>query len=201
MEVTAIVKVDNKKSKVYIDGEYAFVLYIGDFRKYKLKEGDPIEESVYQEILVDTIYRRAKQKAMAILKRMDRTESELRKKLEQDLYRKDAVDLAIDYVKSYHYIDDERFAKNFVHYKKNSKSKREIQYALSLKGISKELIEEAMEEEYESEETAIKKLIQKKCTNVEELAPEKKTKLINYLCRKGYSYEKIKYCLNHFDEF
>lgn len=63
-----------KKVRVYIDNEYVFLLYANDIRRYKLEEGMELTKEQYMRIIDETIFRRAKQKALAILKRMDRTE-------------------------------------------------------------------------------------------------------------------------------
>ena len=78
--------------------------------------------------------------------------------------------------------------------KKQTKSKNAIVYDLISKGIEKEIIDQYMEEEFDSddEEEAIKKLIYKKTSNPSELDLEKKQKLVASICRKGFSYEKVK---------
>ena len=70
--------------------------------------------------------KRAKLRAMHLLEDMDRSESALREKLRQGLYPPEAVEAAISYVKSFGYLDDARYAENFVQSRKASKSRREI---------------------------------------------------------------------------
>ena len=53
---------------------------------------------------------KATKKAMGLLQHMDRTEWELRSKLEQAGFSEEAVEAAIQYVAGYHYIDDKRYA-------------------------------------------------------------------------------------------
>lgn len=192
MIISRIEEVGRHKYKIYLDGEYAFILYTTDLRTYQIKEGEMLSTETYEEILLNTVYRRAKQKAMAILKRMDRTEQELRQKLAQDYYTEEQITVAMDYVKKYGYIDDERYVSNYINSKKNSKSRREIQYKLEQKGINRMLIQQYLEEEEVDDETAIVRAIKKKTDDVTQLDPEKKAKLIASLCRKGFSYEKIR---------
>ena len=42
MMVTKIEEINNKKVRVFIDNEFAFVLYKGELRLYKIKEGEEI---------------------------------------------------------------------------------------------------------------------------------------------------------------
>ena len=75
----------------------------------------------------DVVFKRAKLRAMHLLEDMDRTEAGLREKLRQGLYPEDAAEEAVRYVKSFGYLDDTRYAENFVRSRKGSKSRREIQ--------------------------------------------------------------------------
>lgn len=54
---------------------------------------------------------KATKKAMGLLQHMDRTEWELRSKLEQAGFSEEAVEAAIQYVAGYHYIDDKEVCK------------------------------------------------------------------------------------------
>ncbi len=135
--------------------------------------------------------RRAKQKAMAILKYMDRSEQELRQKLKQSDYTETIIEAAIEYVKKFHYLDDERYAMNYIRFKKNTKSKRQLQTELSQKGIRKEYIDLAFQEEYDDEELAIQKAVSKKTSDVDSLSQEEKMKLASSLYRKGFKMDLI----------
>ena len=110
MIITRLEELEKARVKVYIDGEFAFLLYRKDIRQFELSEGAQISQTLYTTILEDTVIRRAKQKALAILKFMDRTEAELRKKLADADCTKEVIDRALDYVMGYGYINDERFA-------------------------------------------------------------------------------------------
>ncbi|BCN31411.1 regulatory protein RecX [Anaeromicropila herbilytica] len=192
MIITKLEAIDKKKYKVYIEYEYSFLLYSTDIRKYKLEEGLDMTQELYEEIITDTVLRRGKQKALAILKFMDRTENELRQKLKQGDYAEKLIDVIIEYIKSYHYIDDERYAYNYVRSKKDAKSKRQIQMELHNKGIEKSIIEAALEDELENDDSAIKRAIAKKTNDIESLTQIEKQKLAASLYRKGFRSEDIR---------
>lgn len=191
MIVTKLEELSKGKVKVYIDGEYHFLLYHKDIKIYKLQENELILEKVYEDIIQDTVLRRAKQKAMAILKYMDRTEQELKQKLKQAEYTDTIIESAIEYVKMFHYLDDERYAANYIRYKKSTKSKRQLQTELMQKGIRKEFIEQAFDDEYDDEDIAIQKAIAKKTLDIESLSQEEKMKLASSLYRKGFKMDVI----------
>lgn len=191
MIITRLEPIDQKRYKVFIDYEYCFMLYNTDIRRYKIAEDGEISVETYDGIIKDTVYRRAKQKAIAILKYMDRTELELRNKLKQAYYSDEIVERTIEFVMSYHYIDDARFTTNYITSKKATKSKKQIQVELYRKGIDKTLMEQYLDNELENDDIAIQKAIRKKTQTPKELTLEEKQKLIASLCRKGFLYEDV----------
>lgn len=191
MVVTKIESIGSKKYKIYIDYEYAFLLYTGDIKRYKLIKGEEISEAIYYDIIEDTVFRRAKQKALAILKYMDRTEYELRIKLAQAYYTEEIIHRTIEYIASYHYIDDKRFLHNYIVLKGNSKSRRQLQEELMRKGLSKNLIADALESYNHNDTVSLKKAIKKKVKDRTDFSQKEKQKLIRYFCHKGYHYEDV----------
>ncbi len=192
MLITKLEESGKSKVKVYIDNEYYFILYHKDLMIYQLAENEIIPDAVYQDIYKNTVLRRAKQKGLAILKFMDRTEQELALKLKQADYTDSIISEVIAYIKSYHYIDDERYAVNYIRSRKDSKSKRQIYAELIQKGIEKMYIEQAFCEEYEDEEEAIRKAIGKKTKDISSMTEEEKMKLTSSLYRKGFPLDLIK---------
>lgn len=51
MLVTQVTELSKSRSKVYIDQEFAFVLYKGELRLYHIKEGEPLKEEDYRTIM------------------------------------------------------------------------------------------------------------------------------------------------------
>lgn len=206
MVITALEHLNGSKIKVYIDYEYGFLLYQKDLYKLDLEEGMELSQQLYDKIIEETIYRRAKQKAMAILLYKDQSEQDLRKKLLDTGYPAFVVDRTIEYVYSFHYLDDRRYATNYVHYNKTKKSKKILKLELQQKGISHSTIDEVLEEEFEHKEgdpekEAIMKMVHKKTMDVDSLSIEEKQKLIAKIYRKGFDLSKIKKVLNSHNDF
>ena len=110
---------------------------------------------------------RAKKRALHLLERMDRTEHQLREKLMASDYPEDVVEEAIAYVKSFHYIDDKRYAENFTRYKKENLSRQQIKQKLMLKGVDRDTIALAIEEEYDADEKEhIRRLLEKRRADI-----------------------------------
>ena len=73
---------------------------------------------------------------------MDRTEAQLREKLLNAEFAPALVEQAVAYVKSYGYLDDERYVRNYIEYRKDQKSRRQLEQELRFKkGVHSELIQ------------------------------------------------------------
>lgn len=196
MKVTKIEAITKTKYKVEIDEQFAFVLYKGELLQYRITEGSEIAEELYQKIRKEVVLKRAKLRAMHLLTDMARTEAGLRQKLKQNLYPEDVVEEALAYVRSFGYVDDYRYAENYIISKKDSRSRKEIYAKLCEKGVSKDLIALAFENCYEDgEREAICQLIRKKNIDLENATEKELNKLYGYLARKGFRYEDIRQCL------
>ncbi len=144
---------------------------------------------------------KGKKRALRLLERKDYSRKELTDKLRKDGYSEELVGKIMEYIDSYHYLDDTRVAGSYIRGKMEYKSKREIEYMLKQKGISEEEIELAMENNYKNEndipqeEVAIRKFLQKYHIDDEtvfELTFEEKQKIAAKLYRKGFTSEKIR---------
>ena len=207
MTITDIVELDKKRCKIFIDGEFAFVLYKGELREYDIKSGNEISESVYESINSEVLSKRAKLRAMNLLQKKDYTEKQLRDKLQEGLYSQELIDEAIDYVKSYRYLDDERFARDYITYHMEMRSRNRILQDLTGKGISKDVIISIMDELYsESEEATgdieaeqINKLLIKKHFD-KDMDYKDKQKIMAFLIRRGYTMDSIRRAMEEFEK-
>lgn len=193
MEITQITPINTQKSKIYCDEELAFVLYQGEIRRFKIKEGEELEEEIYYKIKTEIITKRAKKRVLHLLEKVPRSEQQLRIKLKQGYYPLDVIDIAIDYAKGFGYIDDSHYASMYIQSKVNIKSRREIYAALLTKGVDREVATQVLDEIYneETEVRAIEKYIRKKGYDLENITREDMRKLNSYLLRKGFSYDEI----------
>jgi regulatory protein len=136
---------------------------------------------------------------MNLLKSRDYTEKALKRKLKDSMYPDEAIDNAVNYVKSYGYIDDCRYAENYIRSNKNIRSRKEIRIKLLERGITPDVIEAAFEEEGDSgeEETElIKKIINKKLRSIDVSDPTARRRLIAQMYAKGFSAEKTEQILD-----
>ena len=131
------------------------------------------------------------------MERMDRTEAQLREKLRLGYYPEDVIEDAVAYVKSYHYVDDLRYAQNYVRARKEQKSQKKLQMELLAKGVPKQMAQQALEEEYqqENERQLILKWIEKKQYCAQEADMKEKRRMYQFLLRKGFQSDDILHVL------
>ena len=199
MQIVQITELDKKRIRIFLEDGRNFVLYKGEGRRFCLKEGEELSEEQYGEIRSEILIKRARSRTMHLLEKMDRTEFQLRTKLRQGYYDEDIIDDAIAYVKGFHYLDDARFAQNYVRCQKEKKSRRKIQIELLQKGIGKELIEQALAEEYqqENEQEQIRRWIEKKHYSGKTADLKEKQKMYQFLMRKGFRSDDILHVLDY----
>lgn len=200
MTITSIQEYDKRKVLIQLDGHLIFPLYKSEVAKWHLLEGEDISAEVYSEIMEKILPKRARLRAIHLLQKRSYTRESLRRKLADGKYPEDIITEALDYVESYGYIDDERYAAEYIRCYCESRSKRRIMQDLFVKGISKDVAErawtyhEALNEPVD-EVAQIKELLRKKRFDAE-IADHKETaRVMNYLYRKGYSTENIMYCV------
>ena len=147
--------------------------------------------------------KKAKLRAMKLLTGRDYTEAVLRSKLIDDKYSDEAVEAAIEYVRSYGYIDDLRYAQNYVRCNNTTRSPRDMAMRLRNKGVSQDIIETALKTEGadESEETElIKRLIRKKCPDPKQLDHMGRQKLYAYMYGKGFDTGRVSRVLDDMND-
>ena len=193
MEVKSIKPLRGSRVLITLDTGLSFPLYERETGLYQLAEDKPVAEETFVTIRDEVLIPRAKKRLLYLLQKRDYTEHQLREKLKTDGYPSEVTDAAISYVKDLRYVDDLRYACAYVRLHAEEKSKKALQYALLQKGVPKELIETALEEEYASdEEEQIKKLLAKKHFDPEEADRKEKNRIYQYLLRKGYSPQQIR---------
>jgi regulatory protein len=204
MTILDIQLVPRKKNKykVHLQGGMDLVLYKREVKTYGLEAGEELSEEAYQRILEETLIPRAKRRAMHLLEKQDRTRKNLEDKLRESDYPQTAIDAAIAYVESFHYIDDERYARSYVHFHQEGKSKRRIQQDLMQKGIDRDVIALVLEEEYEtSEEDMIRDLLRKKHYDPESADAKERSKMYRFLAGRGFSSGDISRVLRGYEDF
>ncbi|MBO5292577.1 MAG: regulatory protein RecX [Lachnospiraceae bacterium] len=188
--VVSVQELSKSRSKVALDNGLVFVLYKGEMRLFHIEVGFELTEMAEREILSNILPKRAKLRCMNLLKTRAYTEQQLCDKLKQGFYPVQVIEEAIEYVKSFHYVDDERYAEDYIAGQLSRKSKQRIRMDLLRKGIDREMIDrklmQAQEDETNVKESElILRLLEKK-HYVPEMSQSEKQKIYGFLLRRGF---------------
>ena len=196
MIVTQIIPVTKSRSRIWIDGEPAFVLYKGELHLYHLAEQREITREDYDRIMTEILPKRAKLRAMNLLKNKDYTEEELRRKLINGEYPEKIIIQALEYVASYGYLDDLKYAEAYISDNEKRKSPKMIENNLLKKGIRKDVIEKAWDRwrakgGETDEREMIEELLRKRRYDPKNAELKEKQRTYAFLLRKGFSADLI----------
>lgn len=185
--VQSIVEKSKGKYMVNFDDGLSLPMYRSEIKTMKLMEASSVSEEAYHYILKDIVGKRAIKRAMHLLEKMDRTEYKLREKLKENGYPDECIDIAIDYVTSYHYLDDYRYAETFIRIYQEKYSKQQLKQKLFQRGVSREIIAETLDSYYEMDEkNQIKKLMEKRRYSPTEASEKEQQKMYQFLLRRGF---------------
>lgn len=191
MIVKAVVPVDKRKCKVFLEGDFAFVLYKSEAARFHIEEGNDLPAKTYEMIEEEILLKRARDRSLYLLQSQGRTQAEMIKKLKDDGYSQSVTERVLSFLQEYHFIDDNAYTENYIHVNKGRKSKRQITYELQQKGVDRDQIRQMLEENPVDEEETVRALLKKKTGG--RIPEDKKEiqKLAAFLGRKGFSFEVI----------
>ena len=214
MTVTDMTAKGKRQTMISLDGSPAGFLDNREADSLGIEIGVEISAEQWQKVEAETILPRGKRKALELLQLQDRTTKELHDKLIASDYTEKQTWEIIAYVVSFHYIDETRYAYNYIRSHAANKSLREMRRTLVQKGVDEEVVEKAYLQyrddfqtgkaggngegsEYADspEEAAVRKFVRKR-THGEPVSGAEKEKLLAALMRKGFSYDAIRSVMN-----
>lgn len=173
--------------RVAFDNGVSCILYRSEAAQLSIEVQCSLTDENYDYLINEIVGKRAKKRAMHILEQMDRTEHQLREKLARGEYPQECIDSAVEYVKKYRYLDDERFASSYVRYHQEKLSRQQLSVKLTQKGVSKDIIAEALEMEYEADDgEKIRNLLSKRHFDPDNTDRQENNKIYQYILRRGF---------------
>lgn len=186
-------KRNKERVNIYIDDEYAFSTFLEIVYKEGLHKDLIIDTKKYSEIIKKENIQKCKNTSLRIIERSHKTEQEMRKRLFEKEYNEEEINIAIDFLKEYKFLDDNSYTNLYINEKIKSYGGQKIKYSLLSKGITKEVIDKALQEVTKEEfEEAALKLAEKKYRILLKRENNKYNlynKLYRYLVSRGYDYE------------
>ena len=176
---------------VFVDGKFAFSLDVVQVVDFKIKVGKLLEPEELLEYQKASEFGKLYQRALDWVLTRPRGEKELRDYLYKKVYEKKLdkkyIDDIVEKLKEKKYLDDTRFAEWYVEnrFVKKGVSARRLRMELMKKGVEKSIIEEVLSVSERNDKDEILKIIAKKRAKYTD------EKLIQYLCRQGFSFELV----------
>lgn len=203
MQITECTPVSKTKTRVRIDDDMTLVLLNRDLLQFHLEQGGEIPEESFEELL-GKLYKDALGKCGSLLKDMDYSHSALREKLVRAGFPDTIAEKAVAAMEEAHYVDDRRYAEQYLESHAGSRSRLRLRMDLQKKGIPGELIDEVFsswEEENsgrirEEEIRQIRELLRKRRYDPETADWQETQKTKAFLMRKGYSQDVIRAALD-----
>ena len=196
MTVTRIDDISKTRSRVYIDERFAFVLYKAELHRFHMEEGEEVREADYCAIMGKLLPGRVKLRCMNLLKSRDYTVWQMKNRLKRDGYPDEIIEEGIQYAGSFGYLDDFRYASDYILANEDLKGRGWIAQSLLQKGISRETLERAWLEwekrgGQQDEREMIAKLLEKKHYHPETADLKEKQRMYAFLLRRGFSVSEI----------
>ncbi len=183
---------------IFVDGKYSFSLSENELLKLGLAPGQEYDDSGLTDLQDKAIEDKALMRAYDMLSRRQRSVKELQDYLKKKDYDQSLIDKLINQLLEAGYLDDAKFAQAWVDDRRRMqhRSDRELRYELMKKGIDKDIITSVMTQTEESEEAALRELIDKKRRQTRY---QDREKLMALLARRGFRYDQIKRALDSED--
>lgn len=195
-----IQKKNKNRVNVFLNEEFAFSCSAELIYYHNLKKNEKINIELFEEIIREDNYLKAKNSALRVLEKSYKTEREMFEKLVGLGYDEKTSSRVMKFLKEYSFVDDNKYADMFIRGKSSLWGKSKIKYMLIRKGIPEEILENGLMEITDHMEViSATKLAQKRYNTI--IKSESNTykiykKLGDYLASRGYEYIVINNVLN-----
>lgn len=198
IRITEIKKKEGKKEEfilVLSEGTEIRLLPETYFRS-DLTEGSEWDIEYLKELEDNDLLARSKNEILGMLDYRMRTTSEVREKLLKMGYREEIAEKAIDEIKSYGYLDDEKYTNMYIKEKVRFSGKNRILNDLRKKGLDRNITDEIFSTSFRDDEkescmeSARKKYRQLKGRS--DNTSDIRNRLFRFLISRGYEYDLIR---------
>lgn len=212
MEITSVEpqRKNPHRFNIFLDGKFAFGADENLVVEQRLIVGKQLDNSELESLIFEAEVGKLMERVYGLLSRRMRSEKEIRDYFRNLSFKRKVkgkeeisslvIDATIEKLKQKNLINDKEFAKAWIEARGEKKSSRAIQSELFKKGIGREIIEEVMSDEEglssQNQEKIAKQLLEKRMDRWKNLSPlEKKKKMYEFLLRRGFGYDVVKYVI------
>jgi regulatory protein len=201
-----ITKVERQKKNpsrvsIHIDNQYAIGVHKEVLLHSRLRAGDHVSEKTLDQLKKEEESYAAYQSASRLLSYRARSERELRQRLQKKGFGTESISRTIESLVRSGLVNDDEFARSFAHDKllRKPMGKTMLVQQLRQKGISREVIQQTVEEAYrdvDEDQHAIElarsrfKRFRSTFAGLDPLRQKKK--LSTYLLQRGFQWEAVR---------
>lgn len=193
----SVQKRDKNRASIYLDGVFYCGIRLETVYNYHLKTGMDISPEELENIQFDSEKSEALDKALGYVSKSMKTKRQVKDYLSTKGYLPAIVDYCMAKMVEYKFVDDDEYCKAYVRSYKKNKGAKLLEQELRTKGIDFNLIDKALDGEYDDGTENAKRIAEKYLKN-KELTRENLQKAYRYLLSKGFSYEEINSALAGF---
>lgn len=205
--VTSVVAQKNNPSRcsVFLNGVFAFGCSMDLVLQYNLHKGRSISAALRQELLEREEVMNLKRRALEYATYKPRTADQVRRKMLEKGYAPEEAAFAVAFLQEFGYVDDRQYARMFVRdvLARKAVGRRKLADELAQRGVAKFDVEDVLAEVFPHDETAelARRAAEKKLRSLESRPPEKRrTALLQYLQRQGFSWDVVDAVVRQIDE-
>jgi regulatory protein len=182
---------------IFIDDKYYCGVSEEVATKYQLEKGMEVDENELNELLYDEELLKAKKYVYSLLSRRMYSSKEVHDKLAEQGYIDEVINGAISAIERFGYINDRKFAEEWVSSRMRTKPKGEfvLRRELAEKGIEGDVIEEILTNTFDDSEklNVVLDIARKKAKSYKNDDPlSARRKLQSFLVRRGFDFETVR---------
>lgn len=196
--ITAIEPQQRAKDRVniFLDGQFALGVNVDVVAALYLGVGQRISEEHLARIVREETLAKAKDRAFLLLSYRDRTEKEIRDRLNRAGYEPEIVDEVIAKLYELNFLDDQDFAAKYVEHRMGSRpvGRRALSWEMRRKGLDAETVAEATSTlDDEAEREAARQAARTRIGKMGRLDhKEARQRLSGFLQRRGFAWDTIR---------
>lgn len=196
MKISAIKQQVKRQDRysIYGDGKYLFSFSESELLASGIRIGQELDEQALEELRTKAVLDKAYDRCLNLISHRVRSEWEIRDYLKRKDYDEKTQQLIVDRLTDRGYLNDADFAKRWVDNRRLLKatSKRRLSQELRQKRISDDIINAVLDADETDEIEVLRQLIERKRKQTKY---QDDLKLMQFLARQGFDYEKIKTAL------
>jgi regulatory protein len=180
---------------VFLDGQFAFGLPATVAADHGLAVGDALDAARVEELRALDDTAKATEAAIRLLTVRPRSVKEIRDRLARKGYAEETIEVALERLRDWRYIDDDAFARYWVENRESNRprGRRLLQQELRFKGVDRETTERALADAGIDEQAGALEIARTKMRSYRDLdEAAARRRLGAFLTRRGYGYDVIK---------